>query len=487
MPRMKSQPKRSKKTEAKKPSTPKKTTAAAPAKAPPTRGPRLKIGEKAVPPAPVKTLQTLPETSASANVQPVAKATETRILGARSAPPRTSRKRPPVVLPPILLEGDASSVPSVSGPGERYAIRPPSREREVPLKPIPTELPDGYGSEQLFLTARDPLWLYAAWDLTPAQRDSYNAQSRDGHLIIRIYQDAVRGNALSETHVHRESKSWFLSVERGGQRYQAELGFYTRENVWQRVALSASTLTPPDSTSRETTVEFATIPPNVPLKKLFAAVQEAVIENAPLEEAVQQLRSEGWTELPAVVPTSPPEWTPAQARALAEVVRLDDSRRVWMGSVEITELIRRHLQLKSSSPAPLPTPGGPSAPLLESIALAGPSSSVGIPEGRESEKRSFWININAELVLYGATEPGAKVSADGREVKLRPDGTFSYRFALPDGQYPLELRARSADGREERVIRLYFSRGSEYRGAVEVHPQDPSLKPPQAAHLADTH
>jgi uncharacterized protein len=67
-------------------------------------------------------------------------------------------------IPPILLEGDAPTSPAVGGPGQRYALgpTPPAEPAPVPT----TELPEAYGTQQLFLTARDPHWLFAYWDLT---------------------------------------------------------------------------------------------------------------------------------------------------------------------------------------------------------------------------------------------------------------------------------------------------------------------------------
>ena len=69
----------------------------------------------------------------------------------------------------------------------------------------------------------------------------------------------------------------------------------------------------------------------------------------------------------------------------------------------------------------------------------------------------------------------------GREIKLRRDGSFSFRFALPDGQYELPVAARSADGEETRQAELNFSRASQYQGGVEAHPQDKKLQPPSAS------
>jgi hypothetical protein len=82
------------------------------------------------------------------------------------------------------------------------------------------------------------------------------------------------------------------------------------------------------------------------------------------------------------------------------------------------------------------------------------------------------------LIIYGATERDATVTIGGRTIKLRPDGSFSYRFALPDGKYDLPVVAVSADGTDGRAAELKFSRATEIRGEVGTHPQDPALKPP---------
>ena len=71
---------------------------------------------------------------------------------------------------------------------------------------------------------------------------------------------------------------------------------------------------------------------------------------------------------------------------------------------------------------------------------------------RVQKERSFWFVLDCELIVYGATEPDAKVTLQGNPVKLRPDGTFTLRFALADGKQVLDAHAYSADGVEERVI-----------------------------------
>ena len=91
--------------------------------------------------------------------------------------------------------------------------------------------------------------------------------------------------------------------------------------------------------------------------------------------------------------------------------------------------------------------------------------------------------MNAELIVYGATEPTARVIIGGRQIRLRPDGTFSYRFALPDGEFELPVEAISTD-EDRRRAELRFSRHTKYQGEVGAHRQDQNLGIPAAENVA---
>jgi hypothetical protein len=85
------------------------------------------------------------------------------------------------------------------------------------------------------------------------------------------------------------------------------------------------------------------------------------------------------------------------------------------------------------------------------------------------------------LIIYGATEPGAKVTIDGRPIQLRPDGTFSFHYVLPDGQYRLPIVAVSRAGDDRREATLAFERKTTLRGDVGQVKQPAHLKAPAAA------
>ena len=78
--------------------------------------------------------------------------------------------------------------------------------------------------------------------------------------------------------------------------------------------------------------------------------------------------------------------------------------------------------------------------------------SVSSPFGKRVEEHKFWLVANTELIVYGATEPDAKVTVQNKPINLRPDGTFTLRFALPEGKQVIPVRARSNDGIDERTI-----------------------------------
>ena len=392
---------------------------------------------------------------------------------ASAVKPKKAAKPARLPIPPILLEGDKAAPSPASGPGRRYVLGP--APPPVNLAPAGAELPESYDTRQLFLTARDPRWLYAHWDFSAAQLSKYNALSADGHLLLRLYRNTADGPPLLQIHLHPESRHWFVPAPYAGAKYVATLGYFDAAKKWAELARSAATLTPPDSVSDDTAVRFATIPADVPLAQLLSTVQTAVRENVPLAEAVRELRADGNSSLPEPEQIAGP-WTAAQEKALAEIVRLDPARRIWIASLEVTELIRRQLEHEVSSigAAQLGLPFSPAA------AFGGVAS----PSGRLERQRGFWFNVNAELIIYGSTEPDAAVTIGERQIRLRRDGSFSFRFALPDGHYELPVAARSADGAEERQAELKFSRASQYQGAVAAHPQDEKLQPPSPSAAA---
>jgi hypothetical protein len=166
--------------------------------------------------------------------------------------------------------------------------------------------------------------------------------------------------------------------------------------------------------------------------------------------------------------------TPRQAQWLTELVWEPVAKPATVpSSAEVAEWQSREVSrmvpreeivvpapaLPSSSEGTLAQPGAvdSSVPASEEVpAVPAPPS-------------SFWFKVNAELILYGSTERDARVTIAGRPVALRSDGSFSFRFALPDGDFTLPAIAVNAAGTDRRAAHLRFTRATVLTGEVRVH------------------
>ena len=70
------------------------------------------------------------------------------------------------------------------------------------------------------------------------------------------------------------------------------------------------------------------------------------------------------------------------------------------------------------------------------------------------------FELEADLVVYGQTEPQARLTIQNEPVHVRADGSFSMRLRFPECRRILQAVARSADGMEERKIVLAVERNT---------------------------
>ena len=78
--------------------------------------------------------------------------------------------------------------------------------------------------------------------------------------------------------------------------------------------------------------------------------------------------------------------------------------------------------------------------------------------GVAPRQRSFWLVADAELIVYGATDPSARLTIGGEEVPLSSDGTFRIQVPFRDGEQAYPIEATAADGEQKRNITLNFER-----------------------------
>ncbi|MFN6219784.1 MAG: substrate-binding domain-containing protein [Aphanizomenon sp.] len=75
----------------------------------------------------------------------------------------------------------------------------------------------------------------------------------------------------------------------------------------------------------------------------------------------------------------------------------------------------------------------------------------------------FWVIVDTELVLHGATEEGANISINGQKVKVNPDGTFKLTVPFVDNLVDYQITATSANIEHTKTIDKKFFQ-EEYEG-----------------------
>jgi hypothetical protein len=98
--------------------------------------------------------------------------------------------------------------------------------------------------------------------------------------------------------------------------------------------------------------------------------------------------------------------------------------------------------------------------LLQQVTSGGVSSLFS-PVKKAQKKKGFWLVVDAELIVYGQTEPDAKVTVQKKPIHLRKDGTFTLRFAFPDGKQEIPVVATSNDGDDTKTITPIVTRRTE--------------------------
>lgn len=73
---------------------------------------------------------------------------------------------------------------------------------------------------------------------------------------------------------------------------------------------------------------------------------------------------------------------------------------------------------------------------------------------------NFQFEVDAEMVVFGATQPNSRVSVAGEPVTLRDDGSFTVRLSMPDKRQVLPIVASSEDGIHKKTTVLAIERNT---------------------------
>ena len=68
--------------------------------------------------------------------------------------------------------------------------------------------------------------------------------------------------------------------------------------------------------------------------------------------------------------------------------------------------------------------------------------------------------MDAELIVFGNSDPTSSVTIKGEPVKLSRDGSFTVRMDLADRRMVLPCVSTTADGRQQRTVVVAIERNT---------------------------
>ena len=278
----------------------------------------------------------------------------------------------------------------------KYQLQQPTDQEKPPLPQPAHDLAEEYGDTRLILLPRDPEWMFAYWEINQQIRNALEIprHEHDRRMVIRAY-DITGLEEFTGVNAHNQ---FDIEINDYASSWYVRTGLPNRS--W---CADLGLLNEKEECIQITRSNTICSPAN----------------------DTSEFQQEHWM--------SPGEEV-ERALDLPASIRRELSRSEELG--------QRQAQRLAS----------------ESLQASGAASEQRFPGSSElarkpfPQQREFWLMVDTELIVYGATEPTAKVTIQGREAQVQPDGTFSARFALPNGQQTIPIEAVAQDGEQSRRI-----------------------------------
>lgn len=308
------------------------------------------------------------------------------------------------------------------------------------------DLPAGYGESRIVLMPRDPQWAYAYWDVTNEHKEELRRQGGQ-QLALRIYDvtdvniEYESPHSIQEYPCDEMAREWYMPIPVSDRDYVMDIGYRCADGRWLVLARSAPVHIPPvypsdwiedhfitvdwEQDLRSQTL-FTLVPPS---KKVYAEnpIYDQVFDMAQGVEA-QRVAGSLFGSMQHVPGSHVP------------------------GSIPSIETVSSYVFPSGVGMWAVPTMSGLT---MSGVGMSGVGFSASQPPIRP---RKFWLIADAELIVYGATEPDATVTIGGRPIKLNSDGTFRFQMSFQDGLIDYPIMAVAADGEQNRSIHMKFTR-----------------------------
>lgn len=300
------------------------------------------------------------------------------------------------------------------------------------------DLPGGYGESRIVLLPRDPQWAYTYWDI-PNDHKAQARQQGGQRLALRLYDVTDVDLAHQAPHSLQQydcdelARDWYLPIPVSDRDYLSEIGYLTADGRWLLLARSNPIHVPPVYPSDWIEDQFISVSWEEDLrgKTLFSLTHPSQ-KSTSIHSIYQDIFDRAQS-------------TEAQRVAGS----LFGSMQHVPGSIFPEQAISSYVFPSGAGMWAFPTASG-ALPTLSGIGFSASAPPI--------RPRKFWLVADAELIVYGATEPDALVTIGGQPIQLSPDGTFRFQMSFQDGTIDYPILAVAADGEQTRSIHMNFER-----------------------------
>jgi hypothetical protein len=307
------------------------------------------------------------------------------------------------------------------------------------------DLPGGYGESRVVLLPRDPQWAYAYWDIPNDHKEELRREGGQ-QLALRIYDvtdidlDYQSPHSIQEYPADELAREWYLPIPVSDRDYVIDIGYRTGDGRWLVLARSARVHIPP-------------VYPSDWIEDVFITVDfEEDLRGKTLYELVPPAKKIA-TGATASNPIYDQIFGLAESAEAQRVAgSIFGSMQHVPGSVRPEQAISSYIFPSGVGMWAVPTASGIN---MSGVGMSGVGFSASAVPVRP---RKFWLVADAELIVYGATEPDATVTISGRPIKLNSDGTFRFQMSFQDGLIDYPILAVAADGEQTRSIHMKFER-----------------------------
>ena len=353
-------------------------------------------------------------------------------------------------LKPITIpEADVKSIES-----KKFDLGEPTPLEDLTLADVDhglPELPSGYGDSRIVLMPRDPQWAYAYWDIPNDHKEELRRQGGQ-QLALRIYDvtdislEYQSAHSVQEYPCDELAREWYLPMPVSDREYTVDVGYRCADGRWLVLARSAPVRVPPVYPSDWIEDHFLTINWDEDLSgKTF-------MELVPPSRRYAATGKNGGMGLAGGNQIYDQIFDMAQS---------SEAQRVVGSLFGSMQQVPMHEQSLSSYVFPSGV-GMWAVPTASGLNMSGVGMNMsGVGFGTSlppSQPRKFWLVADAELIVYGATEPDATVTIGGQPIKLSADGTFRFQMSFQDGLINYPIMAVAVDGEQTRSIHMKFER-----------------------------